>query len=185
MSSPNPSFATHTETAEEQYWIVDNENDCFTVTVSDSTIIAEITNCMCDNEDECNCKVLDVPYEKVFIGDNDLELEDCEPKGGFAGNTILVIEESSGRYIFIGPEIYSFTPLNGDVIETYYSPVDNDRGTYPYAVGKKYVYFMKRKEAVAIEHINLAEDAYTQYFSPNHYTPTVPFETTLIQGSLY
>lgn len=169
---------------EEKYWTIDNDNDCFTATVSPSTIIVEITDCECECEDECGCKVLDVPYEKVFIGDNDLKCERWEPKGKFPGNTILV-KESSGRYTFIGWEIFSFTPLDGDVIETYYSPIGSDRNTYPYAVGQKYVYFMRYKEAVPIEKIRLEDDASEQYCCPCCDTPTVPFETTMIQESLY
>lgn len=180
----NPVVAPVAVPAEKYEVLLCNHGDSFTTTVTASTITVDITVCTCDIECGCDCdsKLLDnVPYEKVFIGDNDLECERFAPKGKFPGNTIL-IKESSGRYTFIGHEIYSFTPLDGDVIETYYSPVKSDkRQSRPYAVGQKYVYFMLNKEAVPIEKIRLADDAYEQYGCQCCDTPIVPFETTLIQ----
>jgi len=118
-------------------------------------------------------KLLDIKYKKLFAGDNDLKLPDYDKKGMWRGNTVL-LETGPGKYIFIGNHgIREFTTVDGDTIEKYYSPLGNNSVPYPYAVGKKYTYFMlndgRVKEGpkfkyVPNEDLNLKEDAYTQLY---------------------
>jgi hypothetical protein len=113
-------------------------------------------------------KLLDTKYKKLFVGDNDINLPYYEKKGKWRGNTIL-LETGPGKYIFIGNGIREFTTVDGDTIEKYYSPLGNNFVPYPYAVGKKYTYFMldngRVKEGpkyhyIPNEDLNLKEDPY-------------------------
>lgn len=112
-------------------------------------------------------KVVNTPYKKLFIGDNDLRLTMKEsgaaPKGMYPGNSIL-IQIGDGKYIFAGHEIYSFETRDGEEIKAYYSPVGNSAVPYPYAVGEKYTYFMLDKETIPNELLDLKKDAYPQFY---------------------
>ena len=109
-------------------------------------------------------KVVDTPYKKIFIGDNDLKPErGLAPKGMWPGNSIL-IQTGPGKYIYSGHEIYSLETKDGEEIKKYYSPVGNSHVPYPYAVGENYTYFMLDKETVPNELLNLKEDAYGQFY---------------------
>jgi hypothetical protein len=113
-------------------------------------------------------KLLDTKYKKLFVGDNDINLPNYEKKGKWRGNTVL-LETGPGKYIFIGNGIREFTTVDGDTIEKYYSPLGNNFVPYPYAVGKKYTYFMLDNGGVKEgpkyyyipnEDLNLKEDPY-------------------------
>lgn len=109
-------------------------------------------------------KVVDTPYKKIFIGDNDLRLKDGEaPKGMYPGNSILICV-GPGKYIYSGHEIYSLETKDGEEIKAYYSPVGNSAVPYPYAVGEKYTYFMLDKETVPNELLDLKKDTYAQFY---------------------
>lgn len=108
-------------------------------------------------------KVVDTPYKKIFIGDNDLKDPIPEKKGSYPGNSILICV-GSGKYIYSGHEIYSFETKDGEEIKAYYSPVGNSAVPYPYAVGENYTYFMLDKETVPNELLDLKKDAYPQYY---------------------
>jgi hypothetical protein len=70
--------------------------------------------------------------------------------------------------MYVGSEIYTFAPLEGDTIKEYYSPLGNSAVPYPYAIGEKYVYFMLDKVALDARMIDPAEDGYGQYYSKFH-----------------
>lgn len=117
-------------------------------------------------------KLMDTKYKKIFVGDNDLKLEDYEKKGWGKGNSIL-LQVGPGKYIYIGDGIREFTTKDGDKIEKYYSPVGNNDVPYPYAVGKKYTYFMldngtvkegPKYKYVENENVDLTKDAYSQLY---------------------
>jgi hypothetical protein len=112
-------------------------------------------------------KVVDTPYKKIFIGDNDMRLSMKEsgaaPKGMYPGNSILICT-GPGKYIFVGHEIFSLETVGGEEIKTYYSPVGNSAVPYPYAVGEHYTYFMLDKEILPNELLDLKKDAYPQYY---------------------
>jgi len=55
------------------------------------------------------------------------------------GNTVL-LHLSGKKYMFVGPEIYTFTME--DDFEAFYSVVGNNDVPYPITLGSKYVYFM-------------------------------------------
>lgn len=82
---------------------------------------------------------------QVWIGDNYEKLDQKDeyyPCHRYPGNTILFYRELVKRYVFIGPSIYAFSPVDGDVIHAYYSPIRrSDHECVPYAIGEKYVYF--------------------------------------------
>lgn len=59
----------------------------------------------------------------------------------FSGNSVL-IEEASGRYIFVGHTVYAFECNNGAAITNLYSYVGNSDVPYPVAVSETAVYFM-------------------------------------------
>lgn len=107
--------------------------------------------------------ILSFKYLSVFIGDNDLEDHDYAPKGEAVGNSILV-RRYGGRYTYIGSNIYTFSPQQGDRIVSYYSPVGNSDVPYPYAIGQKNAYFMLDQKSVPIEHIDDSRDGYDQYY---------------------
>ncbi len=112
-------------------------------------------------------KVVDTPYKKIFIGDNDLRLTMKEsgaaPKGMYPGNSILICVRP-GKYIYVGHEIYSLDTKDGEEIKTYYSPVGNSAVPYPYAIGENYTYFMLDSETVPNELLDLKKDAYGQFY---------------------
>lgn len=120
-----------------------------------------------DNEDnmyQIDKKVLKTNYTNIFIGDNYLEDKFYGKKGLYAGNSII-IQTGIGKYIYVGPEIYSFETQNDDEIVKYYSPVGSLFIPYHiYAVGKKYTYFMEDRQSIPNELLDLKKDAYGQFY---------------------
>jgi len=113
------------------------------------------------DEELLNKKLLSVPYKKIFPGDNALKLKDYSSG---KGNTVLLYQKN-GKYIYIGDGIREFATKDGDVIEKYYSPIGNSSVPYPYAVGKKYTYFLvDRTEYVDNTLLDLKQDGYTQLY---------------------
>ena len=108
--------------------------------------------------------------EKVFIGKK-------SPKGGYdglkpkdaEGNSILL--QTASEYVYIGSEIYAWTPVKGDTIEKYYSDIGNSDVPYPYVVGKTHIYIMLDKVAVEKSFFNSKEDIYQQYYAGTTYLP--------------
>lgn len=93
-------------------------------------------------------------FVKIFIGKSP-KIPMTEFSGGygrsFDGNTIL-IQLTTYKYIYIGNhEIYTFTTPNKDIIKTYISPVGNNSVSYPFAFGKKYLYYMPFKKYVELK----------------------------------
>lgn len=77
------------------------------------------------------------------------------------GNTNL-LRVGPHKYVFIGGNIYEFKSVKGDEIETFYSDIGKEDQTYPYAVGKKYVYFPP-SEAVEKSFFDMKKDIWQQY----------------------
>ena len=122
-------------------------------------------------------KVLTTPYERIFVGDNLLKDPNYAELGWAKGNSLL-LQISNKRYVYVGDCVFSFEPVDGDVIVKYYSPVGNNDVPYPYAVGKKYVYLMWDKSYYPVELFDLKKDASAQMI---RYTITPPPE----KGSEY
>jgi hypothetical protein len=108
--------------------------------------------------------------EKVFIGKK-------SPTGGYdglkpkdaEGNSILL--QTASKYVYIGSEIYEWTPVKGDTIEKYYSDIGNSDVPYPYTVGKTHIYIMLDKVAIEKSFFNSKEDIYQQYYAGTTYLP--------------
>lgn len=149
------------------YTMLDNGSDPFVADVSSSRV--EIYRQTFKEEGDVESyirdkKIVDTPYKKIFIGDNDLKLKDGEaPKGMYPGNSIL-IQTGNGKYIYSGHEVYSLETRDGEEIKAYYSPVGNSAVPYPYAVGENFTYFMLDKEIVPNELLDLKKDAYGQFY---------------------
>jgi predicted GIY-YIG superfamily endonuclease len=109
-------------------------------------------------------KLLEMKVDHVFVGKK-------SPTGGYdglkpseaEGNSILV--EKGSKYIYIGHEIYEFSPVEGDTIEAYYSDIGNSDVPYPYAVGKTHVYIMLEKAAVDKSFFDMKKGIYDQYYN--------------------
>lgn len=163
----NDKRATLKKSGIKTYKIIDNGSEPFVVDVSPTHI--EIYSQIYINDNgvdlyERNKKIADISYKKIFIGDNNLKLDQgVAPKGMYPGNSIL-IQTANGKYTYIGQEIYSFETKDDEEIKAYYSPVGNSVVPYPYAVGENYTYFMLDKETVPNELLNLKEDAYGQFY---------------------
>ena len=118
--------------------------------------------CVSDDDDVkyYTKSVLKIPkYKKIFIGEDWVEKE-------FKGNSILV-NIIDMTYVFIGCIIYSFQ--TEEKINEYKSPVGNSDVPYPYAVGKKYVYFMiENQYADKSEFVNydgiIFDDPYHKFY---------------------
>jgi len=108
-------------------------------------------------------KIVDTPYKRLFIGDNDLKESSYAKKGEYPGNSIL-IQTTPGKYIYAGHEIYSFETKDNEEIKTYFSPVGNSAVPYPYAIGEQNTYFMLDKQTVPNYLLNLKEDGYGQFY---------------------
>jgi hypothetical protein len=148
------------------YTMLDNGAEPFVADVSPSHV--EIYRQIYKEDDGIESykrdkKVVDTPYKKIFIGDNDLKDPIPEPKGNYPGNSILICV-GPGKYIYSGHEIYSLETKDGEEIKKYYSPVGNSAVPYPYAIGENYTYFMLDKETVPNELLDLKEDAYGQFY---------------------
>ena len=107
--------------------------------------------------------IMDVPYKKLFIGDNDKNFPLYEKKGVDKGNSILLLRADS-TYQFIGESIKTFKTIDGDKILNYYSPVGNNDVPYPYAVGEKYTYLMIERVYLPNDVLDLKEGPYEQYY---------------------
>ncbi len=160
----------------KRYEIIDNGGVPFVAYVKSSAIkVADGRN---------GSTIFNTKYKKLFIGDNDLRIKDpgVAPKGQDPGNSLLIHVRTQGpeQYIYVGEVIYSFSPLDNDHIETYYSPLGNSRVAYPYAVGAKYVYFMLDKKAVSREQIDVTQDAYPQFYFSEKPLTKRPFKVKMI-----
>lgn len=172
ISKDKSSHITLKKKGVKTYNIIDNGSDSFVADVSSSKVEVFRQKFIYDKESdkefyERDKKVIDTPYKKIFIGDNDLPSLKKEkavaPKGMYPGNSILICV-GVGKYIFIGYEIYSFETIDKEEIKEYYSPVGNSVVPYPYAIGKNYTYFMLDKVYVPNELLDLKEDAYPQFY---------------------
>lgn len=112
--------------------------------------------------------IIEVEYENIFVGDNDMNINRIyAPKGMYVGNTIL-LKVSPTKYIYVGNTLFSFNTVKDDIIVRYYSPVGDNIIPYPYAVGKKFVYYLEgeccNNFIVPIKEYNQDKDAYEQLY---------------------
>ena len=144
-----------------------NDNASFPFVVFDYGGRAEIynnhfneTTNMCELKD----KLMDVKYEQIFVGDNELNDPYWIFKRGIAkGNTIL-LQTSKDKYLFVGKGIMSFSTKDGDTIRKFYSSIGGNYDSFPYAVGDKYVYLLNDKKYVPIGEFDIKKDVMKQYY---------------------
>jgi hypothetical protein len=113
------------------------------------------------NRDELKGKLMDVMYEKLFLGDNGTN--DPYWRRVEQGNTIL-IQTGKGKYLFVGKGILSFSAKNGDTIRRFYSPMGGNYDSFPYAVGDNYVYLLNEKKYAPISEFDMTKDVMRQYY---------------------
>lgn len=115
-------------------------------------------------------QILEFTADEVFVGKQ-------SPKGGYDGLTAKEAEGNSillqvgSKYVYIGSEIYEFTPVKGDTIVKYYSDIGNSDVPYPYAIGKTHMYMLLEKVAVALDFFDQKEDIYQQYYLASNGLP--------------
>ena len=101
--------------------------------------------------------------DDIFIGKK-------SPNGGYdglpsskaVGNSILL--KVGNKYIYVGHEIYEFSPIKDDTIIKYYSDIGNSDVPYPYAIGNTHIYIMLDKEAVEKSYFDMKQNIYEQYY---------------------
>ena len=145
-----------------KYMIHDNRDRPFIVddTKSEKNAVVYKTK-LVDDEYERGTKILTTSYERLFVGDNLMKDPHYEEVGWAKGNSLL-LQISDKHYIHVGDCVFSFEPVEDDTIVKYYSPVGNNDVPYPYAVGKKNVYFMWDKTYYPVELFDLKTDATAQ-----------------------
>ncbi len=125
-------------------------------------------------------EVLNLTADQIFIGKK-------SPSGGYdglkpseaEGNSLLV--KRGDKYIFIGHEIFEFSPMKGDVIESFYSDIGNSDVPYPYAIGKTHVYILLEKVAVELDFFSAMKGIYQQYYFSDKKPRTEKLRTKILQ----
>lgn len=108
-------------------------------------------------------KLFDMTANEVFVGKK-------SPGGGYdglrpkeaEGNSILF--RVNEKYVYIGSEIYEFSPKAGDTIQKFYSDIGNSDVPYPYAIGNTHVYILLDKVAIEKSFFDMKGDIYQQYY---------------------
>jgi hypothetical protein len=111
------------------------------------------------NRGELNSKLMDVKYEKLFLG----EKNDPYWRAYEKGNNI-VMQTGKGKYLFIGKGIFSFSAMKGDTIRRFYSPMGGNYDSFPCAIGDKYVYLLNEKKCALISEFDMTKDVMRQYY---------------------
>jgi hypothetical protein len=148
---------------ERLYKIHDNGGRPFEVAVRGKSV--KVYKLKDDTEPK---ELFDWTVDEVFVGKK-------SPRGGYdglkprqaEGNSLLV--KKGSKYIYIGSEIYEFTPFEEDTVERYYSDIGNNDVPYPYAIGQKYIYLMIENVAVERGLFDLKDDVYQQYYGSTHW----------------
>ena len=113
------------------------------------------------NRSELKGKLMDVKYQQLFLGDN--ELNDSYWRVFERGNNLL-LQTGKGKYLFVGKGILSFSARNGDTIRRFYSPIGGNYDSFPYAVGDKYVYLLNDKKCAPVGEFDMTKDVIRQYY---------------------
>ena len=116
-----------------------------------------------------NYLVKEYNAKKVFIGKspkNKMTIYNGGYGRKFYGNSIL-LELPDEKYVYIGSEIYQFTPNNK--IISYLSPIGHSITPLPFAINKDNVYFMLDKTYVPIKYLpklnkTQMTDLYSYYY---------------------
>ena len=128
-------------------------------------------------------QILEFQTDNLFVGKK-------SPKGGYdglkpkqaEGNSILL--QTGSKYVYIGSEIYEWTPMKNDTIEKYYSDIGNSDVPYPYAIGKTHIYIMLDKVAVEKSLFDMKGDIYRQYYDEDLKKESKKFKSKILQKRL-
>ena len=165
-----PSSAPSKSTSRaKKYNIHDNGGTPFTVAVSKDQvdIYGSEEWSSEDSEDSYDDSVPDAAnntkllltlrnVQTVFVGK---DIKNRLPEND--GNSLLVKEATGSSYVYIGSEVYRFTP--SDEIKDYFSPVGNSDVPYPYAVGVARTYLLLESVSMPNEEL-VPGDPYLQYY---------------------
>ena len=146
----------------QSYDILDNGGNPFKVTIRGLTVDIYKQTWTSNGIVLDKKPILTFKPKKIFIGKSPKN-KMTEFSGGYGskwdGNSIL-LHINRNKYIYIGPEIYSFT---SKPIESYVSPVGNSQVPYPFAVDIDKNYYLM-EEHVIIHY----DDPYNVYYSIIH-----------------
>lgn len=113
-------------------------------------------------------EILNFKADTIFVGKKSPQGDYNEMRHKQAeGNSILL--QTGLKYVYIGLEIYEFTPVKDDTIEKYYSDIGNNDVPYPFAIGENYVYIMLDKVAIEKSFFDMKKDIYNQYYEAKLY----------------
>lgn len=113
-------------------------------------------------------EILNFKADRIFVGKKSPQGDYNEMRHKQAeGNSILL--QTGLKYVYIGLEIYEFTPVKDDTIEKYYSDIGNNDVPYPFAIGENYVYIMLDKVAIEKSFFDMKKDIYNQYYEAKLY----------------
>ena len=151
----------------KKYYIHDNGNRPYTVTVNKNTVQV-YKNKIDKNENPVPVELLmEKRVEKIYeTKDISKDSEDYKPNFDYfqEGNTILC-KLKKDIYMFIGNSgIFTFETA-GDEIREYYSVVGNNDVPYPWAVGEKNTYLMIENDMLPNEKLEPHRDPYRLYYN--------------------
>lgn len=118
-----------------------------------------------DTESYLRGKTLpNTPYEHLFVGKDTTREDRKQQTDEFGDGNSILIQVSKTKYVFVGAKIYSFSPMKGDIIRSYFSPIGNSDVPYPYAIGDTHTYIMLDAVAIPNELLDLKDDIYEQWY---------------------
>lgn len=116
-------------------------------------------------------KLKELNYTKLFVGkphpdkNNENSYNTLALNGKAKGNSLL-LEHNDGTYTYVGIDVKTFKPVDGEKILKYYSPIGVSAVPYPYAVGEKYTYLVSFEDVyIPNSELDLKEDVYMQYYA--------------------
>jgi hypothetical protein len=83
--------------------------------------------------------------------------------------------ESPFRYVHIGCGAFAFEARRGDRIESYASPVGNNDVPYPFALGRKYVYYLLDQVTLPRVVLDYPESGYDEFYAHYRDRAGMPF----------
>jgi len=110
--------------------------------------------------------MMTVDADKVFIGGKSPTGEYDGTAHESIGNSILL--KIDNKYMYIGSEIYEFSPIKGDTIVKFYSDILGSDVPYPYAIGKTHIYIMLDKVAIEKSFFDMSVNIYEQHYYQHH-----------------
>lgn len=148
----------------KRYEIHDNGGRQFLVDVGKNsvTVWKQAFNLKSDSYNE-PIELFTIPFQKIWIGDDHLHFGNVAFRANSKGNSIL-LQKNNRVFVFIGNEIFEFSPAESDSIRDYNSYIGNNDFPYPFAIGEKYTYLMIEKVYIPNEYLDMKKDPYAQYY---------------------